>query len=147
MSDPASQEAQADFVAAAAPSGLPFTFAQQNGVLLDAADDGSPLIVHSGEPPIQVLTELRRFLGRSYSLQSVSEADFKRRLTLAYQRNNNEAVQMAEDIGADVDLSRLADEIPDSGDLMVSVCAIASMGFWLKCCPPSVCWHRCWYRV
>ncbi len=118
MSDPASQEAQADFVAAAAPSGLPFTFAQQNGVLLDAADDGSPLIVHSGEPPIQVLTELRRFLGRSYSLQSVSEADFKRRLTLAYQRNNNEAVQMAEDIGADVDLSRLADEIPDSGDLM-----------------------------
>ncbi len=118
MSEPASQETQADFLEAAAPSGLPFTFAQQNGVLLDAADDGSPLIVHSGEPPIQVLTELRRFLGRSYSLQSVSEADFKRRLTLAYQRNNNEAVQMAEDIGADVDLSRLADEIPDSGDLM-----------------------------
>ena len=48
----------------------------------------------------------------------MSESDFKRRLTLAYQRNNNEAVQMAEDIGADVDLSRLADAIPDSSDLM-----------------------------
>jgi len=103
--------------ATARPS-LPFTFAQQYGVLLDAAADGSPLVVHTGEPRVQVLTELRRFLGTAFTLQGVAETDFKRRLTLAYQRNNNEAVQMAEDIGADVDLSRLADEIPESGDLM-----------------------------
>ena len=98
--------------------GLPFTFAQQYGVLLDTAEDGSPLVVHAGQPQALVLSELRRILGRSFALQDVSETDFKRRLTLAYQRNNNEAVQMAEDIGADVDLSRLADAIPDSGDLM-----------------------------
>ncbi len=65
-----------------------------------------------------MLTELRRFLGMPFELQGVSEPDFQRRLTLAYQRDNNEAVQMAEDIGADVDLSRLADEIPETGDLM-----------------------------
>ncbi|MEZ5573987.1 MAG: type II secretion system ATPase GspE [Halioglobus sp.] len=98
--------------------GLPFTFAQQYGVLLEAADDGSAVVVHTGQPKVQVLTELRRFLGGSFALQAVPESDFKRRLTLAYQRNNNEAVQMAEDIGADVDLSRLADEIPEAGDLM-----------------------------
>jgi general secretion pathway protein E len=103
---------------AAARPGLPFTFAQQHGVLLDAADDGSPVVVHTGQPGVQVLTELRRFLGAQFALLGVSESDFKRRLTLAYQRNNNEAVQMAEDIGADVDLSRLADAIPDSADLM-----------------------------
>lgn len=97
---------------------LPFTFAKQHGVLLDVADDGTPVVVHSGQPSVQVMIELRRFLGGSYALQGVSESDFKRRLTLAYQRNNNEAVQMAEDIGADVDLSRLADAIPESGDLM-----------------------------
>ena len=102
----------------AAVPGLPFTFAQQYGVLLDAAEDGSPVVVHAGRPQVLVLTELRRILGRPFALQDVSENDFKRRLTLAYQRNNNEAVQMAEDIGADVDLSRLADAIPDSGDLM-----------------------------
>ena len=101
-------------------AGLPFTFAQQYGVLVDAEPDeeGSPVVVHLGEPRLQVLLELRRFLGRAFVLQGVPEADFKRRLTLTYQRNNNEAVQMAEDIGADVDLSRLADEIPDAGDLM-----------------------------
>ncbi len=102
----------------ALPAGLSFTFAQQHGVLLDSADDGTPLVVHLGQPPAQVITELRRMLGRSFALQSVSDSDFQRRLTLAYQRDNNAAVQMAEDIGADVDLSRLAEEIPDSGDLM-----------------------------
>ena len=108
----------APIASAAARPGLPFTFAQQHGVLLDAADDGSLVVVHTGQPQVQVLAELRRFLGASFALQDVSESDFKRRLTLAYQRNNNEAVQMAEDIGADVDLSRLADAIPDSADLM-----------------------------
>ncbi|CAA0109506.1 Type II secretion system protein E [Halioglobus japonicus] len=110
----------ADAPVASAPvrPAIPFTFAQQHGVLLDATDEGAALVVHLGEPKITVLTELRRMLGAPFALQSVPESDFKRRLTLAYQRNNNEAVQMAEDIGADVDLSRLADAIPDAGDLM-----------------------------
>jgi general secretion pathway protein E len=97
---------------------LPFTFAQQHGVLLDSHPSGEPIVVHVEELPVQVMTELRRFLGRPYGLLDVSESEFKRRLTLAYQRDNNEAVQMAEDIGDDVDLSRLADQIPETGDLM-----------------------------
>jgi general secretion pathway protein E len=43
---------------------------------------------------------------------------FQLQLTRAYQRDNSEAVQMAADISSDVDLSRLAEEIPDAGDLM-----------------------------
>ena len=96
---------------------LPFTFATQHGVLLDESGV-APVILHQGRPAMQVLTELRRFLGGPFSLQMVSDEEFQRRLTLAYQRDNNEAVQMAEDISADVDLSRLADEIPETGDLM-----------------------------
>lgn len=110
--------AEAPVASAPARPAIPFTFAQQHGVLLDASAEGTPLVVHQGEPKIAVLTELRRLLGAPFELQSVTEADFKRRLTLAYQRNNNEAVQMAEDIGADSDLSRLADAIPDAADLM-----------------------------
>ena len=97
--------------------GLPFIYAKQHKVLLDESG-GQPLVVHLGTPGLPVLVELRRFLGESFGLQEVSEAEFQRRLTLAYQRGNNEAVQMAEDITADVDLSRLADEIPEAGDLM-----------------------------
>lgn len=113
----AAQE-QEPLAPATLPAGLSFSFAQQHGVLLDTAPDGSPVVVHMGQPRVQVITELRRMLGRPFALQSVSDGDFQRRLTLAYQRDNNAAVQMAEDIGADVDLSRLAEEIPDAGDLM-----------------------------
>jgi general secretion pathway protein E len=116
--EPDAESRASGIAEAATPSSLPFTYAQQYGVLLEAAQDGSPLVVHEGKLPVQVLTELRRFLGESFALQDVSEGDFKRRLTLAYQRDNNEAVQMAEDIGSDVDLGRLADAIPESGDLM-----------------------------
>ena len=98
--------------------GLPFTYAQHHGVLLDEAEDGSVCVVHKGDLQLQVLTELRRVLGRPFTLAALSGDEFKRRLTLAYQRTDNEAVQMAEDIGADVDLSRLAEEIPETGDLM-----------------------------
>jgi general secretion pathway protein E len=99
------------------PRGLPFTFAKERGVLLDRSE-GELIVVHTGQPDLEVLTELRRFLGEPFHLRAVSEEDFQRRLTLAYQRGSNEAVQMAEDISADVDLSRLADELPEAGDLM-----------------------------
>jgi len=109
---------QAVVADAASRPGLPFTYAKQHGVLLARGDDGGPLVVHRQQPTAQVLLELRRLLGAPFALQGVSDADFQRRLTLAYQRDNYEAQQMAEDIGADVDLSRLADEIPESADLM-----------------------------
>ena len=96
---------------------LPFTYAKGNGVLLDFGGE-HPLVVCQGQPGMQVLAELRRYLGEPFTLKAVPEGEFQRRLTLAYQRGNNEAVQMAEDISADVDLSRLADEIPAMGDLM-----------------------------
>ena len=98
--------------------GLPFGFAKQHGVLLSRQEKGCPLVYFEKQPDLQVVAELRRFLGCRFQLQAVSSQEFQRRLTQAYQRGNNEAVQMAEDIGADVDLSRLADEIPDTADLM-----------------------------
>jgi len=96
---------------------LPFTFAKMHGVLLDG-DAQPPVVYHQAPPSIAVLTELRRYLGCSFELQTIDEGEFQRRLAQSYQRGNNEAVQMAEDISSDVDLSRLADEIPEVGDLM-----------------------------
>src|SRR5690606_21429608 len=66
----------------------------------------------------EVMTELRRALDRPLQFEAVAPELFQLRLSAAFQRGNNEAVQTAEDIGADFDLSRLADEIPDGGDLM-----------------------------
>ncbi|MFV0277714.1 MAG: type II secretion system ATPase GspE [Parahaliea sp.] len=101
----------------AAGRGLPFGFAKQHGVLVDCGPS-PPMVYSQGQPTLQVLVELRRLLGVPFTVTRLGEEDFQRRLTLAYQRGNNEAVQMAEDLSADVDLSRLADEIPEAGDLM-----------------------------
>jgi general secretion pathway protein E len=51
-------------------------------------------------------------------LAPLDEDQFRQRLTVAYQRTQNEAAQMAEDLSSDIDLSRLVEELPDVGDLM-----------------------------
>jgi len=102
----------------AAVGRLPFSYAKQHGVLVEAVPGGSPVVYHREPLPADVLIELRRVLDQRYRLESLAADAFQLRLSKAYQRDNSEAVQMAEDISADVDLSRLADEIPDGGDLM-----------------------------
>jgi len=96
---------------------LPFTFAQHHGVLLDL--DAQPLqVLYRPGLTVEVMVELRRSLDQPLQFEAVTPEQFQQRLTLAFQRDNREAVQMAEDMGADIDLSRLADEIPETGDLM-----------------------------
>lgn len=98
---------------------LPFTFAQSNGVLLNV--DTHPIsVVHRQNLSLCILLEVQRFLKRPFQMQEVSDEAFQRLLTSSYQRDNNEAVQMAEELGDDIDLSRLADEIPEASDLMDS---------------------------
>lgn len=96
---------------------FPFTFAQTNGVLVDTEQE-PPVVFYRPGLSVSVLAEIRRALGKSFKLEEVTGDDFQYRLTKAFQRDNNEAVQVAEDMGSDIDLSRLADEIPETGDLM-----------------------------
>ena len=98
-------------------SGLPFTFAQSRNVLLDRTASALTLFF---VPPLlpEVLLEVRRYVGEVFALEPLSDEVFRQRLTLAYQRTQNEAAQMAEDLSSDVDLSRLVEELPDVGDLM-----------------------------
>ena len=96
---------------------VPFGYAKSKGVLLES--DGTDFRLLYCEPlDIDVLLEVRRHLGQGFTPIAIEPEAFQRQLTGAYQRTQNEAAQMAEDISADVDLSRLVDEIPDLGDLM-----------------------------
>jgi general secretion pathway protein E len=61
---------------------------------------------------------VRRYVGEVFSLEPLDEDQFRQRLSVAYQRTQNEAAQMAEDLSSDIDLSRLVEELPDVGDLM-----------------------------
>ncbi|RLA60920.1 MAG: hypothetical protein DRR04_04285, partial [Gammaproteobacteria bacterium] len=66
-------EPQAMPVASVGRRSLPFTYAQQNGVLLDESSHEA-VIVHQGRPGMAVLTELRRCLGGPFRLQGVSDS-------------------------------------------------------------------------
>ena len=118
VSDEAALPPEALMDSAATTMGLlPFSFAKSKGVLLER-DDAQCRVYFL--PPLakNTLLEISRFVGSAFDLVESAPEDFQRRLTGAYQRTNNEAAQMAEDISADVDLRQLMDEIPDLGDLM-----------------------------
>ena len=107
---------------------LPFAFASGNGILLDLnpaalaeleANSSEPVkIFYRHDMALEVLLEVRRFVQRPIYTELLEDAEFQKNLTLAFQKTSSEAQQAVEDIDADFDLSRLADEIPESADLM-----------------------------
>ena len=96
---------------------LPFGFSQAKQVVLESNENGL-ILSYVGRLDTETLLEVRRTAGVSFALEQVDEATFQARLSGAYQRNQNQAAQMAEDLSSNVDLARLVDEIPDLGDLM-----------------------------
>ncbi|RZQ56265.1 type II secretion system protein GspE [Pseudidiomarina tainanensis] len=116
----------ANVAAQVAPRRLPFAFAKRHGVVVayaDAADDGTAndAVVHArhGVTP-QALLEVRRVLGAPFVLQEHSADEFEAILTQAYQRDSSEAKQLMEDIGNESNLFSLADELPQTEDLLES---------------------------
>lgn len=98
---------------------LPFGFAKRHGVILENSELGC-LLYYSKLPLPEVLTEVRRVLGHSFTPVQLSEEEFDPKLTQLYQRDSSEAQQLMEDIGADDDFFALAEELPRTEDLLES---------------------------
>ncbi len=102
---------------------LPFGFAKRHGVLLVAAEETEGA-THPGEiwfktgVSPQILAEVQRVAGRPVTPREVDESTFDRFLAGAYQNDSDAAMQMIEDLGEEVDLSSLAEAIPETGDLL-----------------------------
>lgn len=102
----------------AGPSRIPFPFAARNGVLVEYRGEELPLLVFRTGIELSTLAEVRRFIGSNFDTEELEDSVFQTRLTAAYQSADNEASQAAEDLGSDMDLSRLAEEIPEASDLL-----------------------------
>ncbi|GAA4891311.1 type II secretion system ATPase GspE [Ferrimonas pelagia] len=96
---------------------LPFAFARRFGVMIDDALQ-PPTLCHVEEANLSALTEARRFYGEPLPLQPMARSAFDLRLTELYQQDSSEAQQLMEDIGKDDDLTSLADELPETEDLL-----------------------------
>lgn len=96
---------------------LPFGFAKRHSVLLSQDPQGFVLHCLADIKP-EIIVEVRRILKSAFRFEFQSAETFERLLTLAYQRDSSEAKQMMEDIGNEVDLYSLVDEVIETEDLL-----------------------------
>ncbi|MBA1148454.1 type II secretion system ATPase GspE [Ectothiorhodospiraceae bacterium WFHF3C12] len=97
-----------------------FGFAKRHGVVVrEFGEDGVHVAYRAGVSP-HILTELRRSLQRPLKLERVSAESFDRILQQSYETQSGEAMQMMEDMGGDMDLSRIAESMPEPEDLLES---------------------------
>ena len=96
---------------------LPFAFAKRYSVLLTQEDNH--YVLHClNTIRLETIVEVRRIIKAPFSFAIQDMASFELLLTQAYQRDSSEAQQMMEDIGNEVDLYSLADEMTESEDLL-----------------------------
>ncbi|ANE74271.1 type II secretion system ATPase GspE [Dickeya solani] len=98
---------------------LPFSFARAQQILLlqDASATAAEVVCVPGTPALALL-EARRVAGVPLTVSQVSPEEFERQLVMRYQRDSEEARRLMEDIGNDIDFYTLAEELPDSDDLL-----------------------------
>lgn len=98
---------------------LAFSFAKRHHVLLDTGETPA-VLYHTADTEFPVFAEVRRFLGADFRLEEVQAERFESMLTQAFQRDSSAAKQLMEDIGNESDLFSLAEELPDTEDLLES---------------------------
>jgi len=106
---------------AAAAGGRPsFGFAKRHGLLVTEIGDGAARVVCRKNVRPASLAELRRSLGRRLQLEAVDENTFERLLQQTYETRTGEAMQVMDDLGGDMDLSLIAQNLPEPEDLLES---------------------------
>ncbi|CAG9435297.1 type II secretion system ATPase GspE [Providencia alcalifaciens] len=96
---------------------LSFAYSRAQRVLLLSEEDGYRVLCVA-DTPVSALLEVRRVAGGNLAVTTVSDDEFEKQLVNSYQRDTDEARQMMEDIGNEMDFYTLAEELPDSGDLL-----------------------------
>lgn len=105
--------------AEAGPRQLSFSFAKRNQVLLETNE--TPAILYFTEnTPFEVFAEVRRFFGEPFVPKTIAADEFENFLTSAFQRDSSAAKQLMEDLGNESDLFALAEDLPDTEDLLDS---------------------------
>ncbi|MEN8803176.1 MAG: ATPase, T2SS/T4P/T4SS family, partial [Thiogranum sp.] len=97
-----------------------FMFAKRHGLLVSEFRDDCADVVLSPAADPKALVELRRFLACPLKLRQVDEGQFDALLATTYEQGSNEAMQMMEGLGDDMDLFQVAQALPETEDLLES---------------------------
>ncbi len=96
---------------------LPFGFARRYGVLLEQQGEGVCLSIRA-DTPLTAVSEARRLIAGEAPLQVLDEPLFAARLAAAYSDGHGVAQQVAQGLDNELDLMSLADQLPQTADLL-----------------------------
>ncbi len=99
---------------------LPFAFAKRHGVLVNQWDNGRAMVWCRADVSAAALAEVRRYLGAPVSLLTLDSDKFDYLLRQAYEQGSSEAMDIMGDLGDDMDLYRIAQQLPEPEDLLES---------------------------
>lgn len=98
---------------------LPFGFAKSQGVLIVDILPHLIKVKHKAGVSPAALAEVRRWLAKPLECETVSEEVFQQALAKHYEQGaSSETMQMMEDLHGDIDLERIAQELPATEDLL-----------------------------
>jgi len=97
---------------------IPYSFAKKHNVLVDILEDGSAQVSCIDTPKLVVLSEIKRRLNTSLVINKLPSTEFDNVLRSVYDKGGSQANQLMDDMGDDLDLERLADEMPQTTDLL-----------------------------
>ena len=120
LQDPTISAAPVASVETTAYHDIPYTFAKRHGVILERNPQGELLLVHRPGIQLQALAEARRKAGQAMKLEPVTADAFDSRLTRHYEGETGQAMDLMDDFGDEMDLTQLANALPEPEDLLES---------------------------
>ena len=98
-----------------------YSFARKRGVAVAGrAGDGRVRLAVREPVDLGAVQEVRRRLEAEVAIERLAPPAFDQLVTSLYESGDEAARQVAEDIGDDLDLARLADDLPEPADLLES---------------------------
>jgi len=98
-----------------------YGFARKRGVTVVGRDADGQLRLAAREPvDIAAVQEVRRRMAGPVRLERLNAADFDQLVVRLYESGDEAARQVADDLGDDLDLARLAEDLPEPADLLES---------------------------
>ncbi len=97
---------------------VPYAFAKKHQVIVACRRNDRLHVLVPDAPHAGVVAELQRELAERLSFHRIGANEFERLLRQAYDKGQSEATQMVDDMGQDVDLDMLTQELPQATDLL-----------------------------
>jgi general secretion pathway protein E len=98
---------------------VPYAYAKRHNIAVSELHDDEAVVVYQSKTPVSAIAEVRRLVQRAIRLERIEPEKFEGVLSQIYQGGGGNQ-QMMEDLSDEMDLNRIAEEIPETEDLLES---------------------------